>query len=173
MRASIPFNCKGTPSTPRLKRWTPPPQGKYKFNIDAAVFNDLGCCGIGVAIRNDQWQMMGAMCKKVEFLLGPLEAEAKATEAGIFLAWDLGLKDIVVEGDSQQVIQALNGPNPPALPILKIVEGLKRCWLKFNSWKVEHTRRNTNVAAHLLARKAKNVKDSVIWVEDTPPLIEY
>ena len=44
--------------------------------------------------------MMGAMCKKVEFLLGALKVEAKATKASIYLAWDLGLKDIVVEGDS-------------------------------------------------------------------------
>ena len=36
-----------------------------------------------------------------------------------------------------------------------------------------HTRRNTNEAMHLQARNAMNVKDSVIWVEDTPPLIEH
>ena len=76
---------------------------------------------------------MDAMCKKVDFLLGVLEAEAKVAEAAILLAWELGLKDIVVEGDSQLVIQALNSSNPPALPILKIVEGLKRCLLNFNS----------------------------------------
>lgn len=68
---------------------------------------------------------MGAMCKRVDFPLGVLEAKAKVPEARILLAWDLGLKDIVVEGDSQLVIQALNGSNPPALPILNIVEGSK------------------------------------------------
>ena len=102
---------------------------------------------------------MGAMCKKVDFPLEDLEAEAKVVEAGILLAWDLGLKDIVVEGDSHLVIQALNGSNSPALPILKIVEGSKRCLLNFNSWKAEHTKRNINVAAHFLARNAKNVTE--------------
>ena len=171
--SSISVSCIGASFAPRLKRWSLPPKGKYMVNTDVAVFNNLGCCGFGVVIRNDQGEMMGAMCKKVEFSLRALEVEAKATEVGIYLAWDLGLKDIVVEGDSQQVIQALNGSNPPALSILKIVEGLKRFLLQFNSWKVVHTRRNTNEAAHLLARNAMNVKDSVFWVEDTPPLIEH
>ena len=133
MCASIPIHYKGTPPSPMIKHWAPPPQGKYKVNVDVVVFKEQGCCGIGVVIRNDQRQLMGVMCKKVDFLLGVLEAEAKVAEAAILLAWDLGLKDIVVEGDSQLVIQALNSSNPPALPILKIVEGLKRCLLNFNS----------------------------------------
>ena len=36
-----------------------------------------------------------------------------------------------------------------------------------------HTRRNTNEAMHLQAKNAMNVKDSVIWVKDTPPLVEH
>ena len=87
---SIPVSCIGASFAPRLKRWSLPPKGKYKVNTDATIFNDLGCCGFGVVIRNDQGEMMGAMCKKVEFLLGAFEAEAKATKAGIYLAWDQG-----------------------------------------------------------------------------------
>ena len=168
-----PASIAGVSSASSLKRWRPPPNGTYKINTDAAVFNNWGCCGFGVVIRNDKGELMGALCKKVEFPLGPIEAEAKAMEAGIYLAWDLGLKEIVVEGDSQQVIQALNGCITPALSILKVVEGLKLFLLRFNSWKAVHSRRITNEAAHLLARNAMNVKDCVIWVEDTPPLIEH
>ena len=172
MCVSLPTFRNGIPLAPKIKHWTSPPHGKYKINIEATMFKDLGYCGIGVVIRNDKGQMMGAMCKRVDFPLGAVEAEAKATEAGLLLAWDLGLKDIVVEGDSQLVIQALSGSIPPALPILKIVEGMKRLLVHFSYWKAVHTRRNANVAAHLLARNAKNVTDCVIWVEDTPPLIE-
>ena len=112
VHASIPVQRKGTPPTPRIKQWTLPPRGKYKINIDAVLFQDLGCCGVRVVIRNDKGQMMGAMCKRVGFLLGALEAEAKALEAGLLLSWDLGLKDIVVWSDSQLVIQAINGSTP-------------------------------------------------------------
>ena len=43
---------------------------------------------------------MGAPCKKIPLPWEALEAEAKATKTSIMLAWDLGLKDIMVEGDS-------------------------------------------------------------------------
>ena len=115
---------------------------------------------------------MGAMSKKVGFPLRALEAKAKATEAGILLAWNLELKDIIMEGDAQLVIQALNGLAAPAIPILKIIEGFRRCLQMFSSWKAVHTNRNNNTATHLLARDAKNVKECVIQVKDSPPCIE-
>nr|XP_023888246.1 uncharacterized protein LOC112000364 [Quercus suber] len=172
VRTALPSRGQVPRPMSKHKHWSPPPQDWYKVNVDAAVFKEQGTCGIGVVIRNYKGQIMGAMSKKVEFPLRALEAEAKAAEAGIFLAWDLGLKNIIVEGDAQLVIQALNGVAAPAIPIIKIDEGSRRCLQMFCSWKAVHTNRRNNTAAHLLAREAKNVKESVIWVEDSPPCIE-
>ena len=122
-----------------------------------------------MVIRNFKGQIMGALCKQEFFPLGALEAKAKAAEAGILLAWDLGLKNIVVEGDAQLVTQALKGIVAPAIPIQKIVEGSRIFLQRFCSWKAVHTNRRNNLAAHLLAREAKHVEECVIWVEDSPP----
>ena len=59
-----------------FKHWTPPPQGMYKVNVDAVVFKEQRCYGIGVVIRNDKGQMMGALCKKIPLPWEALEAEA-------------------------------------------------------------------------------------------------
>ena len=60
--------------------------------MDGVVFRDQGKIGVGVVIRNDQGELMGAMSKKIHFPLVVVEAEAKAMEKRIMLAWDQGLK---------------------------------------------------------------------------------
>ena len=63
------------------------------------------------------------MSKRVDFPLRPLEIEAVAAEEGISLAWDLGLKDIVLESDSKSVINAFSEHGAAPVPIQKIIEG--------------------------------------------------
>ncbi|XP_075640325.1 uncharacterized protein LOC142612079 [Castanea sativa] len=126
VRSALPSKGQSPQLMIKHTHWTPLPQGWYKVNVDAAVFEEQGTCGIDVVIRNNHGQIMGAMSKKLEFPLRALEAEAKATEAGILLAWDLGLKNIIVERDAQLVIHALKGVTAPAIPILKIIEASRR-----------------------------------------------
>ena len=89
----------------------------YKINVDAAVFTEAGQCGLGVMIRNDNRPLMGSLSKMFPYPLGAMEVEAKAVECGIIFAWEMGLKQVIVEGDSQVVIHALNRrtntPPPP------------------------------------------------------------
>ena len=95
--------------------------------MDVAVFKEEGSCGVGVVIRNEESYLMGVMCKKLPFPLGPLEVEARATEEGIILAWELGLSKVVVEGDAKTIMVALTESAPMTTPrsIKMVVEGAK------------------------------------------------
>ena len=68
---------------------------------------------------------MGAMSKKLELPLGAVEVEAKAFEEGIMLARDLGLNQVVLEGDAQVVTNALLGKSLPPTSNRNFVAGAK------------------------------------------------
>lgn len=156
-----PISNQKPPS--RIKGWSPPCEGRYKVNVDRAVFKETGSCGIGVVIRNDRGQIMGAKSKKLELPLGAMEVEAKAFMEGMLLEVDLRLKHVILEGDAQVVTNALSGSSPP-LPssIQMIIEGAKRWKQDVYAWRVNHVCKAGNLAAHLMARNAKIISDSVI-----------
>ena len=56
--------------------------------------------------------------------MGPLEAKAKAMEAAVIFARDIGIQDVIFEGGSLQVCNAMNGCSlaPPA--VANVLEGI-------------------------------------------------
>lgn len=63
-----------------------------------------------------------------------LEVELKAImEEGILLARELGLKEVILEGDAQTATMALASPGSLPSSIQKVVEGAKLCLHFFNS----------------------------------------
>ena len=162
------------PRQPRpLKSWIPSQIGWYKVNIDGAVFKDIGHCVIGVVMRNDKGFIMGALCKNFPHTLGALEVEAKAAEVGVIFVLKLGLREIILEGDSQVVMQAVSDPSLAPISIQQLILGVKSGLASFSSSKVVFTHKECNNVAHLLARHARQISNCTIWVEDTPPMIVF
>lgn len=64
------------------KFWKPLPLDWYKIKFDAVVFTDARQCGLKVMIRNDSGQLIGALSQILPYLLGAMEAEAKAVVLG-------------------------------------------------------------------------------------------
>ena len=76
---------------------------------------------------------MTAMCRKIDLPLGALKIEARAVEEGILLAWDLGLKYIIIESDAQTVTNAIKMQCPTPNSIQKLMEGIQLGLNLFNS----------------------------------------
>lgn len=51
---------------------------------------------MGAVIRNDAGRITVTLCKHLPLPLGPLKAEAKALEEGIFFAWDMGIQEVIL-----------------------------------------------------------------------------
>ena len=75
-----------------------------------------------MVIKNEKGELMGAMCKKISFPLRVFEAEETAAEEGIALARDLGLREVVIEGDASMVMSALVNLGQSLSSIKKLVE---------------------------------------------------
>ena len=71
-----------------------------------------------------QGQVVAALCKKLEACLGPLEVESKAFEAGILFALGHGFTDVVLEGDLQEMVNALVGSSSPPLVVASVIQGI-------------------------------------------------
>ena len=62
---------------------------------------------VGVLIRDEEGNIIGALSKKIWVPLKAIEIEAKAVEVGLQFAKDLSIRDFILEGDSLFVINAL------------------------------------------------------------------
>ena len=103
--------------------------------------------------------------------MGPLEVEAKAFEAGLQLAWDLGLQNVVLEGDSLVIVRALCGQSDPPPSVDSLCLGMQLISSEFHSVNVSHVQRQRNKPAHLLAKFALSLNDSCVWIRESPSCI--
>ena len=156
----------------QVERWTPPPPDRYKVNVDGAVFKAQKAVGVGVLIRDCNGQVIAALSKRINAPLGPLETEAKAFEAGVQFAKDIGVQDIIIEGDSLTVVNALCGNTSPPSSVAAVIAGIKVLSGFVRQLDYSHVRRQCNRPAHLLAKHASGIIDFIAWLEENPCFIE-
>lgn len=104
--------------------WIPPPGNVFKVNVDAAVCTSQRTVGVGVISRDDKGRFETAMSKKIHAPLGAVEAEAMAHEAGLIFAKDIGIHDLIMEGDSLIIHKALCETSNPPSSVATIIQGV-------------------------------------------------
>ena len=96
---SVPIHTQPTRCT-----WKPPPSGTFKINFDGAIFPKEKKSGIGVVIRDSRGLVIASCSKVVHQVLGVSDVEAMAATWALSFASDVGVKRVVLEGDSMAVI---------------------------------------------------------------------
>lgn len=153
-------------------KWVPSPARCYKVNVDGAVFSKRKLAGVGVVVRDGSRQVIAALSKKLFTPLGPLETEAKAMEIRVTFAMAVGVRDVIFEGDSLVICNAIHCLTEAAPLVQNVVTGIPKRAQDFRTFAFSHTKRQGNTPAHVLAQHAVNVDDFVVWLEECPGCIE-
>ncbi|KAL0013498.1 hypothetical protein SO802_000567 [Lithocarpus litseifolius] len=98
-----------------------------------------------------------------------IEVEALAARRALLLALETGFDRVILEGDSQVLITALQN-NSYTLShfghLIKDIQYLASC---FSEIHFSHVRRHCNTVAHALAKRANSIFQYQVWMEDVPP----
>ena len=113
---------------------------------------------MGVIVRDEEGVVVAALSRKLDYPLGALVIKAKALEIGVTFAEEVGLRDVVFEGDSKLVLNAVHGIGEAEVSILNIIHGVLRKVQCFRTFDFLHTKRQGNAPAHLLAQHAQNIE---------------
>ncbi|GIL84214.1 hypothetical protein Vretifemale_12907 [Volvox reticuliferus] len=149
------------------------PSRTYRLEFDGGSRRNPGDAGFGallVDVANGQ---------HVDYVAGPLSsssnnvAEWSALVAGMQMAIDMGVRHLIVQGDSELVCRQVNGRygvNTPSLqPLADSVCSLRG---RLDSFDVVHVPRSANAAADLLsnfAMDAEEVVAAVVSEDSTEP----
>ncbi|CAL5376754.1 unnamed protein product [Camellia sinensis] len=158
----------GSNAADKVVRWCAPAEGWFKINFDEARFKELQIVGVGVVIQNSMGEVMVAMSEQLPFGVDANCVEAFAAAKAIELAKYLGFSDIILEGDSLNIVKALQ-EDVELLPeyghLVSQVVGASRL---FRSFQVYHVGRMGNMLAHGLAQMARDLDHQLVWMEEVP-----
>ncbi|KAL4340467.1 hypothetical protein GQ457_08G018660 [Hibiscus cannabinus] len=129
--------------------WECPPDGWVKINTDGAVTGRLNLATIGGVMRNNVGAWIFGFSRGVG-CCSVLMAELWAVHDALLYAWNFGYNCIILESDSKEVIEILNGSSVAldgSSLVSTIVELLLRNWIV----RCCHVFRESNMVADKLA----------------------
>lgn len=102
--------------------WIPPQCPTLKVNFDSAIFHNSQTVGIGVAIRDELGTVVGALSETIPLPHIVDVVEALACRRAVSFSKELRIKSVIVEGDSEKVIKAINMDPPCLAPFGHIIK---------------------------------------------------
>ena len=156
------------PSLAVSTQWHPPEFPYYEANFDAAVFKASSSAGIGVIIRDNKGDAIGALSVPTPLSTSVAAMEALACRRAVLFAKEIGLRQVLFEGDSAMVIQALIQGDSASAEYGNIIDDIRTLAADFDFCHFIHVKRNCNVVADAVAKKAKILSGLAVWLEDVP-----
>ncbi|BFG22799.1 hypothetical protein CerSpe_090730 [Prunus speciosa] len=81
--------------------------GLYKINVDGALKNGDSIRGVGVVVRNECGDFMGACVKPMQASYGAKQTKLMAAIEGLRFALDMGYTGAILEMDAKECITGI------------------------------------------------------------------
>ncbi|XP_040987788.1 uncharacterized protein LOC121235507 [Juglans microcarpa x Juglans regia] len=151
--------------------WKKPEGQLLKVNFDAAIKESTKKLGLGVIIRDCRGEVYAAACLTREASYGIFRAECIAMWEAMVLCEELGLGEVIFEGDAKSVIDAVSSGEKDDSSYGHLVENLQQKLNFYSRWEVAFIHREGNEVAHQLAKLALYGDNDMYWVEECPEAI--
>jgi ribonuclease HI len=151
-----------------MARWQPPPRNMFKANWGVGVNPQRQQMGVGVIVRDDHGRVHAAVSKTLDTFQEPVHGESFAALQVVEFCRDLGLQEVIFEGDSLQVINMILDHEESWCRFGQVIADIKTVLGSFQRWEFKHVRRAQNTAAHGLANESVREVIDRVWMEEIP-----
>ncbi|XP_075662963.1 uncharacterized protein LOC142632451 [Castanea sativa] len=129
------------------KKWTVPPLGVFKINVDGATSEYERNSSVGVVIRDATGTVPVACCKYLQGQYLMEEVKELAVECGLILAREQKLSQIILESDALTAVNSVIAADTNGR-LGHVYQGILSLLSSFSSWKIKHVKRDYNRATH-------------------------
>jgi ribonuclease HI len=116
-------------------------------------------------------EFYAALVSTMPFIRDPEVAEALAAWRAFMFCEELGVHKAAFEGDSLNVVNAINSHEECWRSYGNLVEAMQEKLVQHSEWLVNFTRREANLVAHCLAKHALEIHYEEVWKEVCPPFL--
>jgi ribonuclease HI len=151
-----------------VKRWTLPPEGWVKLNVDGSFDADSRAGGAGMVLRDDGGAIIFSACRYLMTCSSPLEAELAACMEGCALARQWSTLPCIIEMDCLEGVSRIKSETGERSDVTFLLKEIKRLMHDGVGFKVEHIRREQNFVSHALAAIGRSEARTAVWLNSGP-----
>ncbi|KAE8669100.1 hypothetical protein F3Y22_tig00112256pilonHSYRG00003 [Hibiscus syriacus] len=151
---------------PAAGSWVAPPQGKLKFNVDAAVQSYVGLTGIGGLFRDHNGMTLirfSRVVDQVDSFGAELAAILEACQIFSSSRWAKN-SVLIVDSDCLRMVSWIENPSTAPPPFVEMVANCNE-FCVMRSWRVSFAHRERNLEAHELAQEGIRRSQPFLWVK--------
>ncbi|KAJ8760278.1 hypothetical protein K2173_011690 [Erythroxylum novogranatense] len=137
--------------------WQKPPVGFIKINTDVAIFKEARKTGTGFVVRNSNGDCLAAGSNVFLGILDPSTAEAMRIREALSWVKKQKLHSVIIESDSQLVIQSLLSNSRNLSEVNFIVNDCLFFCHSINDVYFGYCKRSANCAVHIFAINVSSI----------------